>query len=231
MSNNAFKSKSVNFLTFISLDRPTTTKYTVTASEEGGLHDDEDEDEIVEVHDVFEKKTETGKELFARVKWRSEGIQDEPFFLVKEDAPEAVGAFLLINKHLEAIVKMYEEKVESVAEAESTVKPGKKRRSVSISELVEDIKKSTKREKKTHHCCAVNHFDVSELRMCTIPTYFNLDHGRYFGVTCEKCSTVITTASPSKPVYCCPHEYTCTKSLVTSTESCKPRRVRNGNSR
>jgi len=40
-----------------------------------------------------------------RVKWRFDGIQNEPYLLVKQDDPEAVECFLLLNKHLNGLVK------------------------------------------------------------------------------------------------------------------------------
>jgi len=178
--------------------------YLVDCSED----DCDDEDRIIEIHEIFETEGSSDtKDLMIRVKWRHDGLEDEPFLLVKEDAPDAVKRFLEINIHLKHLVDKYTFRAPpAIAKQACTViKTTNKRKSdVIVDDSTKALKSNAEKKQKTYHC-DLNHVQFENLKEETRGTYFH-QNNKYYGATCAQCNVEIKGASAMKPVYCCVHE-------------------------
>jgi len=201
------------------------------------LEDDLEEDSIVEIQNLFNCENGEDTELFIRVKWRINGIRDEPFHLVQEDAPISVESFLLQNEHLRELATIELEKhipVTAVNEDENGNKQSSKTNKKPTVRANKECASAL--TEKTYHC-TLDHCELTNLKIESRGAYF-LPNMPYNGVSCEKCNVVLEHVSVRQPAYCCVHEnhgcrrsvcFSCIKKIVQSgskTPGARPRRTR-----
>jgi len=165
------------------------------------LEEDEDEaeDTLLEINDLFEDCQGPRTKLMIRVTWKNDGKRDEAFRLVYHDAEEAVTCFLKLNPLCYEMARKHSAAVRNKKTFNATKKD---KPTVTVM-----------REKEKVMSCCLDHLEIHNLKMETRGSYFTTGN-KYCGVKCEKCREKITTATAMNPVYCCINECQgCTKSV------------------